>query len=80
MTDITNKPDCPEDLATIALCVISELQAYIEGMRALSRESWGKRHADKLACLASRCADEWIEHFSGQVELIRKQDAEGGKS
>lgn len=80
MSDITNKPECAEDLATLAVCVLSELMAYTEGIRALSKTTWGQHHAERLAGLASRHADEWIGHFSHQAELIRKQDAEGGKS
>lgn len=69
------KPDCAEDIATLADCVCSELLAYIEGIRALSKTTWGGIHAEKLVDLAARHANEWAGHFSEQAELIRKQAA-----
>lgn len=81
MAGMTEKPESPSDIAILAVRVCSELQAYIEGIRALSKTPCGQTHTDILAGRASLCAEEWIDYFSGQVELIRKRGAaEGGRS
>lgn len=81
MSDIMRKPDCAEDLATLGGCVLTELLALIEGIRALSKDEFGRLHVAGLVNLASRHAAEWADHFSEQVELIREAKArEGGEA
>ena len=78
MSDIMRKPDCAEDLATLGSCVLTELLALIEGIRALSKDEWGRLHVAGLVDLASRHATEWADHFSEQAEFLREANARAG--
>lgn len=78
MSDRMIEPDCAEDLATRGSCVLTELLALIEGIRALSKDEWGHHHIDGLVSLASRHAIKWADHFSEQAELHREANSRAG--
>lgn len=75
MSDITRKPDCAEDCATLAACVLNQLLALASSIRHLSAIPGESAHVPHLADMAVMHAMEWAEHFEEQAALHR--DAAG---
>lgn len=71
MSDITRKPDCAEDCATLAACVLNQLLALASSIRHLSAIPGESVHVPHLADLAVMHAMEWAEHFEEQAALCR---------
>lgn len=78
MSDITRKPDCAEDCATIAASVLNQLLALASSIRQLSTTPGETSHVPHLADLAVMHALEWAEHFEEQVALHQAAQKNAG--
>lgn len=71
MSDITRKPDCAEDCAALAACILNQLLALASSIRHLSAIPGESVHVPHLADMAVMHAMEWAEHFEEQAALCR---------
>lgn len=76
MSDVTRKPECAEDCAVLAACVLNQLLALASSIRHLSAIPGESAHVPHLADMAVMHAMEWAEHFEEQAGMHRALDNE----
>lgn len=81
MSDIEKTPDCAEDIACIAACVLRNLLALAHSIK-LAHSAHLSSQVPNLAELAIDHAEHWIEHFDEQGEMHRAlcKESAGGKA